>query len=222
MAISRRGKALMIVVALFVLVTVVPTFVGLFTDWLWFREIGYQTVFSKVLTTKIALFVGAAVVTYMFLSLNIRLARSGPSKVPVLWRVNPEAPPIDVAAGLMKTATPIVFVLTFFFAIGATGSWMNLLQVTHRSLFGATDPIFGRDIGWYVFVLPIVSTLLTTLRSLVILTLLGVLVVYLLRGKISLPPQRMMLISPADGHIAGLLAAFFLLTALQVWLVRIP
>ena len=54
-----------------------------------------------------------------------------------------------------KAATPITLVLTFFFAVGATGSWMNLLQLIHRSQFGTTDPVFGRDIGWYVFVLPI-------------------------------------------------------------------
>jgi uncharacterized membrane protein (UPF0182 family) len=222
MALSRRGKALMVVGLLFILVTVIPTLVGLFTDWLWFREVGYTVVFSKGLLTKIALFVGAAVVTYFFLSLNIRLARSGPSPVPVLWRPGPDAAPVDVLAGILKAATPVTLVLTFFFAVGATGSWMNVLQLIHRSPFGATDPIFGRDIGWYVFVLPVVSTLLATLRALVVLTLIGVIVVYALRGKIWLPPRRMTLIPPADRHIAGLLVAFLILTALQVWLVRIP
>ena len=207
MTISRRGKALIIIALLFVLVTVIPTLVSLFTDWLWFREVGYQTVFSKSLITKLGLFVGAAAVTYLFISLNVRLARSGPSPVPVLWCPSPEAPPVDVLGGLLKAATPITLVLTFFFAVGATGSWMNLLQLIHRSQFGTTDPVFGRDIGWYVFVLPI-STVLSTLRSLVILTLIGVIVIYALRGKIWLPPRRMTLIPPADRHIAGLLVTF--------------
>src|SRR6476620_3239782 len=160
MALSRRGKALTAVGTLFVLVTVVPAFIEGFTDWLWFQEVGYTVVFSKVLLTKIALFVGAAVVTYFFISLNVRFARSGPSPVPVLWRPSPDAAPVDVLAGILKAATPITLVLTFFFAVGAGASWMNLLQLMHRSQFGITDPIFGRDIGWYVFVLPILSTLL--------------------------------------------------------------
>ncbi|HVD61820.1 MAG TPA: UPF0182 family protein, partial [Gemmatimonadaceae bacterium] len=222
MALSRRGKALTAVGTLFVLVTVVPAFIEGFTDWLWFQEVGYTVVFSKVLLTKIALFVGAAVVTYFFISLNVRFARSGPSPVPVLWRPSPDAPPVDVLAGILKAATPITLVLTLFFAVGAGASWMNLLQLMHRSQFGITDPIFGRDIGWYVFVLPILSTLLATLRSLVVITLIGVIIVYALRGKIWLPPRRMSLIPPADRHIAGLLVAFLILTALQVWLVRIP
>jgi uncharacterized membrane protein (UPF0182 family) len=63
MALSRRGKALMVVGLLFILVTVIPTLVGLFTDWLWFREVGYTVVLSKRLQKKNAQLVFAAVVT---------------------------------------------------------------------------------------------------------------------------------------------------------------
>jgi uncharacterized membrane protein (UPF0182 family) len=219
---SRRAKALGIVILLFVLVTIIPGLIGLTTDWLWFREVGYQIVFSKEITTRIVLFVIVAAIVYSFLSINVRLARSGPSKVPVLWRLSPEMPPVDVAASLMRVAMPVTLVLTFFFAMGATTSWMEFLQLTNRTSFGVTDPVFGRDIGWYVFVLPVIATVLTTLRSLVVLTLIGVVVIYLLRGKISLPPQRITLVPPADRHVAALLVMFLILTALQIWTVRIP
>src|SRR6476469_5526061 len=157
MARSRRFKAAIVVAILFVLVTVVPTFIGLFTDWLWFREVGYQIVFSKGLTTRFGLFVVVGVIAYVFLSLNVRLARSGPSRVPVLWRVSPELPPVDIASSLMRASVPITLVLTLMFALGATGDWMNFLQFVHRTQFGTADPVFGRDIGWYVFVLPAIA-----------------------------------------------------------------
>ncbi|MFN2602504.1 MAG: UPF0182 family protein [Gemmatimonadaceae bacterium] len=222
MARSRRFKAILIVVLLFVAVTVVPTFAGLIVDWLWFREVGYQIVFTKALTTKLLLFVITGAIAYTFLFLNVRLARSGPARVPVLWRMSPELPPVDIAASLMKVAIPITLVLTFFFATGATGSWMDVLRFVNRTSFGVADPVFGKDIGWYVFVLPAVASLLGAIRTLVLLTLFGVVVIYFLRGKVTLPPQRINLISPADHHVAGLLVAFLLLTALQAWFVRIP
>ncbi|MEO7683842.1 MAG: UPF0182 family protein [Gemmatimonadaceae bacterium] len=211
-----------VITLLFVLLTIVPTMVGFVTDLFWFREIGYQAVFITELTTKVGLFVLAGLVTYGFLAVNARLARSGPSRVPVLWRMSPELPPVDVAASLSKVATPLVFVLAFLFALGAAGSWMDLLKFINRTAFGATDPVFGRDIGFYVFVLPAIATLLGSLRSLVILTLFGVVVLYILRGRISLPPQRITLSSPADRHVAALLVGYLFLTALQIWLVRIP
>ena len=222
MARSTRFKAAIIVASAFVLLTIVPTMVGFVTDWLWFREVGYQIVFTKGLTTKIGLFVVAGAIAYVFIALNVRLARSGPSRVPVLWRMSPELPPVDIASSLMRIAVPLTFVLAFLFAIGATGDWMNLLQFVHRSQFGVTDPIFGRDVGWYVFVLPAIASLLGTLRTLIVLTLFGVVALYLLRGKVTLPPQRITLLSPADRHVAALLVAFLLLTALQIWFVRIP
>lgn len=222
MPISRRFKALSVVALLFILVTVIPAGVGYLTDWFWFREVGYQTVFTTELITKVGLFFIAGLVAYAFLSLNVRLARSGPSRVPVLWRVSPELPPVDIAAQLARVAVPITFILALFFALGSASSWMELLQLIHRTPFGVKDPVFGRDIGMYVFVLPAVATLLGTLKSLVILTLIGVVVLYVLRGKISLPPQRIALLSPADHHVAGLLVGFLLLTALQIWFVRIP
>jgi uncharacterized membrane protein (UPF0182 family) len=222
MAASRRFVVVSVVTLLFLLLTIVPTMVGFVTDLFWFREIGYQTVFITELTTKIGLFVVAGLVTYAFLALNVRLARSGPSRVPILWRMSPELPPVDVAASLAKVATPIVFVLSFLFALGAAGSWMDLLRFINRSSFGIADPVFGRDVGFYVFVLPAIATLLGSLRSLVILTLFGVVVLYILRGRISLPPQRITLVAPADRHIAVLLVAYLFLTALQIWLVRIP
>ena len=222
MAASRRFAVLSVVTLMFVLLTIVPTFVGLVTDLFWFREIGYQRVFTTELTTKVGLFVFGGLVTWAFLALNSRLARSGPSRAPVLVRMSPELPPVDVAAALTKFATPLVLILAFLFALGATGSWMDLLKFTHRSSFGLTDPVFGRDVGFYVFVLPAIATLLGSLRSLVILTLFGVVVLYILRGRISLPPQRITLSSPADRHVAALLVLYLLLTALQIWLVRIP
>ena len=93
MARPLRFKVLLAVALLFVLVTVIPTFVGFLTDWFWFREIGYQSVFTTELATKIGLFVGTGLIAYLFLALNVRLARSGPTRVPVLWRVRPGPPP---------------------------------------------------------------------------------------------------------------------------------
>lgn len=222
MARPLRFKVLMAVALLFVLVTVIPTFVGFLTDWFWFREIGYQSVFTTELATKIGLFVGAGLIAYLFLALNVRLARTGPTRVPVLWRVSPELPPVDIASSLSRIATPATFILAFVFAIGAAGSWMELLQLVNRTSFGIADPVFGRDIGMYVFVLPAVATLIGTLRALVMITLIGVLVLYFLRGRVVLPPQRVTLLSPADHHVAALLAGYLLLTALQIWFVRIP
>ncbi len=218
----RRFRAMSIVVTLFLLFTGIPGAVGYITDWLWFREVGFQTVFTTELITKIGLFVVTAIIAYFFIALNGRYAAGGVSKAPVLWRMSPELPPVDIAHNIGKVVKPIALVLALFFGVSAASSWMELLQMVNYTAFHAVDPVFGRDIGWYVFVLPALSTLIGMARGLVIIALVISLLFHLLRGRVTLPPQRVGLQSPADHHIAAMLVAFLLLTALQIWMVRLP
>ena len=60
----RRFRAVWIVAVLFLLFTAFPGAVGYATDWLWFREVGYQSVFVTELIAKIVLFVVTAIVAY--------------------------------------------------------------------------------------------------------------------------------------------------------------
>ena len=97
-----------------------------------------------------------------------------------------------------------------------------MLQAIYQTKFGIADPIFSRDIGFYVFTLPALSTAIGLLTTLVVLCLLLLIPLYWLRGDVVLGPGRLM-VEPAAGlHLAILLAALFLLTALRLWLVEIP
>ncbi len=218
----RRIRVAWIVGAAFLIFTAIPAAVGFVTDWFWFQEVGYQTVFTTQLATKVSLFLAVALVAYFFLALNARIAGRGSSRAPVLWRMSPELPPVDVAAGLTRLAAPIVVVLALMFGLAAGGDWMDVLQFMNRSAFGLADPVFGRDVGHYVFALPAIASLIGTLRGLVIVALLLSLGLHLIRGRVTLPPQRVGLEPPADKHIASLLVTFLILTALQIWFVRMP
>ncbi|MEO8577456.1 MAG: UPF0182 family protein [Gemmatimonadales bacterium] len=218
----RLLRPVWIIGVVFLAFGAIPTIVGFITDWLWFREIGYQTVFTTELTTKTVLFVAATLIAYLFISLNARFAAGGLSKAPVLWRVSPDLPPVDVGRSLSKVVAPIAGVVALLFGTSAANNWMAVLQALNRSAFGVTDPVFGREVGYYVFVLPAIASVIGMLRGLVIFTLVVSLFLHLLRGRVILPPQRVGLQPPADRHVAALLVAFLLLTAAQIWLVRIP
>ena len=218
----RMLRPIWIVGIVFLFLGFIPTVVRYVTDYLWFQEVGYQAVFTTEITTKWLLFAIATLAAYFFVTLNVGHAARGLSKSPVLWRVSPELPPVDISLSLAKVVRPLGILIALLFGITASGHWMDVLQLMNRSSFGAADPVFGRDIGFYVFVLPALATLLGMLRGLVIITLIASFVLHMLRGRITLPPQRIGLEPPADKHIAGLLVAFLILTAVQIWLVKIP
>ena len=218
----RRLRILWIVGLAFILFALLPIFTGFIADWLWFGEVGYQRVYATELVMKFSLFAAGALFAYLFIALNVRFATRGSSTAPVLWRVNPELPPIDIGKSLSKLAGPLGLFIAFISGVNASGTWMEMLQISHASPFGVTDPVFGREIGYYVFVLPAIASILGFVRALVIVTLVISLALHLLRGRVTLPPQRVGLQSPADKHVAALLVAFLALTAAQIWLVRLP
>jgi uncharacterized membrane protein (UPF0182 family) len=53
---------------------VLPGLVSFGASWLWLREVGFQTVLVRELTTRLALLVGVALAAYGFLRLNLRIA----------------------------------------------------------------------------------------------------------------------------------------------------
>ena len=218
----RLLRPIWIVGIIFLFVGLIPSLVRFATDYFWYQEVGYQTVFTTELGTKTLLFVLAAVITYAFVVLNARHATSGLSKSPVLWRVSPELPPVDISQSLARVVKPLAIAIALLFGLTASGHWMDILQMMNASSFGVNDPVFGRDVGFYVFVLPAVSTLIGMLRGLVIITLIASLILHFLRGRVTLPPQRLGLEAPADKHVAALLVGFLILTAIQIWMVRLP
>jgi uncharacterized protein len=52
---------------------------GFYIDWLWFKSVGFTSVWSTVLTTKITLFVVVGLLTSLFISANIYLAHRSQS-----------------------------------------------------------------------------------------------------------------------------------------------
>ena len=72
-------RLLFALIALLLLITL-PNLAGLYTDWLWFGETGYQGVFLKSLTTKALLGIVVFVAAFVVLLSNFRLALRGPTR----------------------------------------------------------------------------------------------------------------------------------------------
>ena len=83
-ALSRRGRVLVIVAAVFVaLLLVGPRFIDTYVDWLWFGELGFRSVFTTVLVTRLVVFLVAALLVGLIVFGALTLAyRTRPVFVP--------------------------------------------------------------------------------------------------------------------------------------------
>ena len=217
-----RLTPLLVLLAVVVLFFAFPAFTALITDWWWFREIGYGVVFTRELVTRSLLFLVVGAVTSAALYLNLWIAQRGRLANPVFIDVGPTAPQLDLTRALLRLSLPVSLLLGLLAGLGASSAWGLVLQAIYRTPFGTLDPVFSRDIGFYVFTLPALSAALGFLSSLTVGCLVLLVLAYLVRGGIGLRPPLFHLERPAGWHLAIVLAVQLLLTAVRLWLVDVP
>ncbi len=220
---SRLRRIVYFVVAIFVVFAVIPGLIQFLTDWWWFGEVGYRQILVREITTETALVVIVAVVAVAILAINVRIATAGAAPVPLVLPVQPQGPTVDLEHVMRRLALPVAVLIGLFIGLGASGQWVMVQQFFHATPFGITDPIFGRDIGYYVFTLPGISAALSMLMGLVIVSMVMLFPIYWVRGDFHFsPPKAFHASARATRHVAALLTVFFILTALRLWFVDAP
>jgi uncharacterized membrane protein (UPF0182 family) len=153
-----------------VVIMSISTVMNIFGDFFWFLSLGYENVFLKILFTNINLGFVFGLAFLIFAIINVKLAK----------RFSP-----DNKGRKGEKAKDLLFVaITLFFSLMvalAFSRWEVVLKFLNSTPFGTNDPVFGMDIGFYVFSLPfyayIMGFFLVTLILTSILTL-GTYLVY--------------------------------------------
>jgi uncharacterized membrane protein (UPF0182 family) len=216
---SFRRFVTWVVGTMFVALIIVPWLAKFATDWLWFSEIGFQTVYATSLAWRVGLFVAGGAFTFAYFYGNVRIARGTGTGFPVLYVNRGDGVPVDISRMVTKVFLPVALVLAFLTAVSLSASWMILLKGLNGVSVGTTDPLFGRDVSFYLFRLPLIAGVLGTLITLTFLTLLAVAAMYWMRNDITLPPRRASAKPRAARHIGGLLVLMFVLLAVRHWIV---
>ena len=211
------------IIVIFVVFSFLSNIVALVTDWWWFSELGYSQIFIKSLSTKVALGLAATIFAGVFLLTNLLLAIR--SKVPWMTTL-PESlfgRPISLDNRLVKKlAVAISVVIALFFGIAAAANWQEVLKFFSATAFGNSEPVFGKDIAFYLFSLPIFQLGLGLVKALILLALVSCALVYFLRGSFNLSNLRSLKqveVKPkARVHLGTLLALFLATVAAGTYL----
>src|SRR2546425_10486714 len=93
---------------------------------------------------------------------------------------------------------PLLLIPAVFFGLAGGDEWDTLLRWLNAVPFGAADPVFGRDIGFYFFTLPVLEFVRGWLLVALVFIALGVVTLYLTRGVIGAATG-----TPASAGIRG-------------------
>ncbi|MGH9801914.1 MAG: UPF0182 family protein, partial [Blastocatellia bacterium] len=104
------------------------------------------------------------------------------------------------------------------FGLNVWESWEVILQYRYHTSFGEVDPLFGRDIAFYVFTLPMLELISQLLFLLFIVCLVGALALYGLRGEIAVVGEGLTIQRAPRRHLLTLVAALFVVLAWRAYL----
>jgi uncharacterized membrane protein (UPF0182 family) len=131
---------------------------SIYPDWLWFEKLRFSSVFWTMLLSKFGFGLGVWVVFILIISLNLYAASRLSPGIAQRAAFRPDGGYL-AQLGLTGKSTSILFmaiILLISVVIASKGSyqWDMFLRYLYQQPFGSTDPIFHRDIGFYVFSLP--------------------------------------------------------------------
>ncbi len=139
-------------------------FVTYYSDWLWFKNLSYSSVFDTMILAKILSFILFFVVFLIFAAIQVRLAykRGGATRhIPLLRNEDPRELILPLYQG-KRVFWFWAAVIAFFgmvMASSASAQWNDFLQYIHATNFGIKEPVLGKDAGFYIFRLPVFSFL---------------------------------------------------------------
>jgi uncharacterized membrane protein (UPF0182 family) len=175
----RRGnKKILIPMLLFVIFIILSVGKGLYSEWLWFNSLSYGSVYVTILKTKVLLFFAAAAIFAAIFLANLVLAtRLSPKGKTVLW---PWALLEGELASLKVAMIMGIAFLCFIFGMVAQGNWELVLRFFNQQDFGSVDPVFHKEVSFYVFSLPFLQLLKGWIQGAFVITVLGSGAIYFL------------------------------------------
>lgn len=190
------------------------------TEYWWFQSVGFDSVFRlrlgwSVLCAVLA-FLTYSAVLFANYWLALRLTRDRPFYAPRNSEWTPLIPGLTVYGSL-----GLIILLAAGAAQRGARAWEPILKFLNPTAFGITDPIYQRDVGFYVFQMPIYQGIQSQGLELLLWALMLSLAIYALRGEVRLERGwKYLLTGPVKAHLCVLLSAIALFAAWGYWLAR--
>ncbi len=216
------GITVLVIVAIVLSASWLATF---YTDLLWYDEVGYTSVFWKRIATQVWLFFAFGLLFLIIFYGNVWLARRF---MPRYQRPAGDLPSVEETladfrekAGkwLGRGLLAVSVVISFFVGWASARQWESALKFFNHASFGKVDPIFSRDIGYYVFEYPFLRYFSGWLFAALVAVLVLTAAVHFLYGAISFGASKgRRFASHVKVHLSVLAAVILLV---QAWRFRL-
>jgi uncharacterized membrane protein (UPF0182 family) len=213
-----RRIATFVVVGGFFLLLAARWLATLWTDYLWYSELGSSSVWATLTFTKVWLVLGATVVAFVIVWANLWLVDRLSPRSLLSLEGTPDQELLEryqiwISPRAFKVRTMFSLFFGLLLGLGAAVWWQDWLRWRNGVPFGITDPIFNNDVSLYVFGLPLYRDIYSWLFQLLLITTLIVVAAHYLNGGIKIASPGEKTSGAVKAHISVLVAAIALLKA---------
>ncbi len=215
------GFLLFVFIAVLILLSASTAAFNLYIDWLFFEETGFSAVFSTTLSAKVKTALAFSSVFLVYYLINIYAANRIDFPLRNLHifgdTINPvKTLTVDKPVKLITSAGG--FIMAVLVAFFGASKWEEVLLYINRLDVGMKDPVFSRDIGFYLFTLPVIDTLKSFATLTVVLTAAATMINYFLRGGVSISERSVSLHPGVRKHVGVMGIFVFVILALNFYI----
>ena len=212
-----------LILLLVLLGTAIPALAEFYTDWLWYREVGYEQVFLRALTARATtgMVTGLAVFGLLWLNLHLALRTLRSREFTISTAEGPRVISVDTRR-LRSLVLAGAFIVSIVVGLYSGSHWDTWLYYLNAVPFGRVDPVLQRDVSFFVFTLPLLEHLHSLALTVAMLSIVGVLGAHVMAGNLAFDAANGFYASRgARRHLALLASVLLLVLAFGAWL-RIP
>ncbi len=208
----------MLVVAGVLAFILVPQLVSFYVDWLWFESIDLARVFVTSFKAQAFWSLTGGLLGFLIVyASHLAMVRATRGRGLTVSFQNEAALQLDAPRHIDRLALVAPALAAFVVGSLFANNWRKFLFQAHATPFGSADPVFGRDISFYVFSLPVLEIVGSALLLALGLALLAAAVMYFLKGSLLLTGRGITAERPASVHLAVLGSLLFLVLAFKTF-----
>ncbi|MBN2260801.1 MAG: UPF0182 family protein [Clostridiales bacterium] len=182
-----KRKLYILLTVLLILLVFSKSIVNFITNYIWFKNVGFLSVFTVQVITKLILFI--PIIVFIFIGMKIYLNRLSRKYIKLGQVILTEK---QIANNKKIFMWFSLIISSYVSLITTQDLWFKTLQFINRTSFNQMDPIFNKDISFYVFTLPFLHSLLISAITIVAIFIVVTLLFYI---------AMMRLYPPAEGSL---------------------
>ncbi|GBE37250.1 hypothetical protein BMS3Bbin07_01410 [bacterium BMS3Bbin07] len=220
---KRNVLFIVLITALLALIVSFFTSLSFYTDWLFFKEVGYEAVFRKSFLAKVFTGLAAGGIAALFLLINIFIANRQEFPQGRIYSIEKELyglKKFDMNRLIKHLGLYLSVLAAVVAVIAAGGYWKEVLLFMGAQPAGLADPVFSRDVSFYLFRLPLIDSTNTFLSILLLTGIVFTALNYILRGGITYIEGLITIDRRVKRHLALLVSIWIVNLALKFYLDR--